>query len=101
MSVFLIFFIAVSLSLTIFSGCSKDDQCPDQVNAEFTQKGLHGCSWLIKLDDGSYLEPVNMGDFEILPEEGLSILVSYHQSTDYGSFCMMGEIVEIDCITPE
>jgi len=53
---------------------------------------------LIELGDGKKIEPVNLDEFDIKPEDGQKIWVKYHQ-IDAASACMAGKIVEIDCIS--
>lgn len=79
--------------------CEEDNlACPDGVDAEFIDlTGLDGCSWLLELEDGTRLEPVNLNDFEIEPQEGLKVEVSYKE-VEMFSTCMAGLIVELSCI---
>lgn len=60
--------------------------------------GLDGCGWVIKLDNGSTLEPVNLGDFDIKLVNDRPVCVSYHAAKGYLSICMVGDIVEIEHI---
>lgn len=77
--------------------CEKSD-CTDAVKAKFKDMtGLDGCGMMIELNNGGRLEPINLEDFSIVPEDGMKIWVNYH-ATQGGSICMAGELVEIDCI---
>ena len=56
---------------------------------------LDGCSWMIKLEDGKLLEPVNLK--EEFKKENLKIWVQYKHYENF-SFCMAGEMVTITAI---
>jgi hypothetical protein len=60
--------------------------------------GLDGCSWVIKLENGEVLEPVNLADFTIELEEGKKVWLKYAEQNDLASICMVGLIVKIDRI---
>lgn len=59
--------------------------------------GLDGCGLVIKLQSGDVLEPMNLNDFNISPTDGMKVWVKYHE-VGGGSICMVGKIVEIDCL---
>ena len=51
-----------------------------------------GCSWMIKLEDGKMLEPVNLK--EEFKKDGLNVWIQYTHYENF-SFCMSGEMVTI------
>lgn len=53
---------------------------------------VDGCSWMLKLEDGKLLEPVNLSDE--LKKENRIVWVQYKHYENY-SFCMAGEMVTI------
>jgi hypothetical protein len=59
--------------------------------------GLDGCGMVIELENGDKLEPTNLSNFEIDVEDGKKIWVEYH-GVWMASICMVGEVVEVDCI---
>jgi hypothetical protein len=59
--------------------------------------GLDGCGLILKLSTGEVLEPMNLNDFNITPTDGLKVWVKYHEVAG-ASICMVGPIVEIDCL---
>jgi hypothetical protein len=61
--------------------------------------GLAGCKWIIELDNGTKLEPVNLHEFAITPAEGLHVHLTYIVKTDMASICMAGTIVQLTSIT--
>lgn len=79
--------------------CKDDDECDDYVSGTLEDiTGLSNCQWIIKLGDGSSLDPINFGEFDITPSNGKAITLSYKVRTDLFSTCMVGTIVEIECI---
>ena len=57
--------------------------------------GLDGCSWVIKLENGEVLEPVNLANFTIELKEGKKVWLKYTEQNDLASICMVGPIVRI------
>lgn len=86
----------IALSL---SSCNKNI-CSDSVKAELKDlTGLDGCGFVIELENGDRLEPLNLSDFDIDLKDGRRVWVSYHLTENFiGSLCMVGDLVEIDCI---
>jgi hypothetical protein len=95
--------IAVKIPILLFTlflalSCSKRS-CLNSKNGELKNyTGLDGCGWVIVLEDGTKLEPTNLSEFNIALEEAKKISVSYKSSNNMASICMVGELVEIDCI---
>lgn len=56
---------------------------------------LDGCTWLMELEDGKKLEPVNLK--EDLKRNGLKVWIQYKRYENF-SFCMTGEMVTITAI---
>ena len=82
------------------SGCNKST-CENAQKAKFKDlTGLDGCGMVIELPNGSYLEPTNLNEMDIEMTDGKKIWVSYHSLPNMASICMVGDIVEIDCIAP-
>lgn len=63
--------------------------------ATIINSSLDGCTWLMELEDGKKLEPVNLK--EDFKKEGLKVWVQYQHYENY-SFCMAGEMVTITAI---
>jgi hypothetical protein len=55
---------------------------------------LDGCGWIIKLQDGTKLQPINMDKFELEPKDGAAVLFSY-KKVDMAGVCMVGQMVEL------
>lgn len=91
----LMFTISASLLLT---GCPEKG-CEDGVPAiilDYT--GLSGCSWIIQLQSGERLEPLNLEDFDLNPSDSMLVHITYDVKPTMMSVCMVGKIVEITCI---
>ena len=97
--------------LFLFQSCSKgndqtnhnqpvnNDACKDWIDATIENKtGLDGCGWVLKLNNGSYLEPTNISDFDIELIDGKPVSLSYVEASGMLSICMIGKIVNINCM---
>jgi hypothetical protein len=74
--------------------------CENAVEAKLVKlQGLDGCGWVIQLEDGSKLEPLNLNGFEIKKKNNKEIWVTYEDTQGLMSICMVGPIVKITCIS--
>ncbi|MCB9034571.1 MAG: hypothetical protein H6553_12090 [Chitinophagales bacterium] len=94
------FSILLFSCVLLFSSCNKaKKECPGAKKAtlkDFT--GFDGCTWIIQLEDGTYLEPKNLDKFNITLEDNKKVWIRYE--TQMGaSICMVGDIVNLLCIT--
>lgn len=84
--------------LLLFSSC-EGSSCENAKAATIEDyTGLDGCGLVVKLTTGEVLEPMNLNDFNITPTDGMKVWVKYHEVAG-GSICMVGPIVEIDCLS--
>ena len=94
---------AICFALVYFlSACSQENKACSNNAVKATIKdftGLDGCSWVLVLQDGRKLEPLNLLNQNIAPADGLPVWVDYKVETNAGSICMVGEIVSINCIS--
>jgi len=88
----------LSFLLLIFSACNRTSCENAQAATIEDYTGLDGCGLVIKLQNGNVLEPVNLNDFNITPTDGMKVWVKYHEVSGMASICMVGPIVEIDCL---
>lgn len=58
------------------------------------QTEMDGCGYLLALEDGTLLEPVNLND--TLKQNTLRLWVKYHTEKKGMSVCMMGTMIRID-----
>lgn len=91
--------IASILLFTLFSSCRNESICPDAEKGVFKNlSDLDGCSWVIEMENGEELEPLNISDFDIQLVEDKKLWVTYEEESA-ASICMVGKTVTIVCIT--
>lgn len=81
----------------LFFSCNRSSCDNAQAATIEDYTGLDGCGLVIKLQNGTVLEPTNLNSFNITPTDGMKVWVQYHEVSG-GSICMVGPIVEIDCL---
>jgi len=59
--------------------------------------GLDGCTWVIQMPDGSLLEPVNLGEFNIALTDNAPIVFTC-DTVPLGSICMVGPVIQITSV---
>jgi hypothetical protein len=84
-------------ALFLFSSCHGTSCVNAKAATIIDYTGLDGCGLILKLSTGEVLEPMNLNDFNITPTDGLKVWVKYHEVAN-ASICMVGPIVEIDCL---
>lgn len=62
------------------------------------QTEIAGCGYLLALEDGKMLQPLNLND--TLKSNDLKLWIKYHPEKNAMSVCMMGAIVRIDDVKP-
>jgi hypothetical protein len=90
--------LITSMMLVLSCGLFKSSQ--ETIDVEEYAKGkvldkrdLDGCTYVIELESGKKLEPINLtDDFQ---KEGLQVWVKYEEKKDIASICMMGTMVEV------
>lgn len=91
--------LLIGFMLMVMTGC-PDDVCEDGVKGMILDyRGLDGCRWLIRLDNGEMLEPVNLHRFDLQPTDSLTVVLAYTPAPDMMSICMAGKMVHITCIS--
>jgi hypothetical protein len=95
----LTFVLGLAFFVSTATQCEEDTvECPEGVTAEFVDlTGLDGCSWVLELEDGTRLEPVNLSDFDLTPEADRPVSVSYTE-VEVATICMAGLVVELECL---
>ncbi len=93
--------IALLFTLMFFLTACPDNECETGVNALLLDySGLDGCQWIIELESGQRLEPLNIHEFDLQPHDSLRVRISYEHAPDMFSICMVGIIVRLECIRP-
>lgn len=92
-----IFFLLTQLFL--ISSCSRKT-CRNTATAwEYYEKAtvinypLDGCNWLLKLEDGKKLQPVNLD--QKFQKDNLNVRITYEIIKDGMGICMAGEMVTL------
>ena len=92
-----IFIIPLIISLFLFNSCERIDYSDMQEAVIKDMSWLDGCGYLIELSDGTYLQAINLNEFDIELEDNKEIWVKYHSySNSILNTCMCGEVVEIE-----
>ena len=79
---------------------SKISSCSNTVQATLKNIKLDGCSWVLILDTGEKLNPLNIDDFlteELLNNSPIIVKVTF-STTKFSNTCMNGHPVIIRCI---
>lgn len=105
------------VSVIVFSCADEDIDKKEGCSTPATVKdltGLDGCGFVFELEDGTRLEPQRilfcgtpplpkeaiedpLYNFEFV--DGKKVLIDYEELKEYGSYCMVGPIVKITCIS--
>ena len=98
-------FIASLLIIMLsLNHCNSSKSLPGQGNEEAGEMvsgkivdmtGMGTCSWVIELETGDKIEPVNLQDFDVEVADGKQVSLSYEKMPDMASGCMVGDIVRI------
>ena len=63
------------------------------------KRTLDGCGWMIMLDDGTKLQPLNLVSFkDLAPVEGKRVILEYEKQDGAMTTCMSGKTVKITTI---
>ena len=88
--------------LMLFFGCQNrpivEQACNGEVATLIDHTGLDGCSWVFVLESGRKLEPTNLLEFVPVPVSMKKFRVRYTTRKQVASICMVGAIVDIDCV---
>lgn len=102
----MIFRLILPLALVVgLSACDKQtdpvQECPDGVTATFRDRtGLDGCTYVLQLENGAFLEVANLELLDITPTNGLKVRVQYDALPNMVSICMLGPVVQVSCVAP-
>ena len=90
--------ITTAVLFTFLVAC-QNNPCPDGVNGILKDlEGLDGCGFVIEVENGKTLIPMNLEAFDIALSDGSEVLLSYAVQEDAIGICMAGDIVKIECI---
>jgi hypothetical protein len=87
----------LSLIILGLSSCAQQ-HCTNGVPVKMRNlSGLDGCGWVLELNDGSRLEPMNLNTYDVQMVEGKKIFVTYEDFPG-ASICMVGKMVKITSV---
>ena len=91
-----ILIILTLISILGLTACRKGATFLNKEKGVVVNNGIDDCGLLIHTDDGKYFEAINIKSD--LYKVGDRVKFTYKR-TDYGGFCMSGEIIEIKNIS--
>jgi hypothetical protein len=90
-----------------FVGCSESEITHHACTARATIRdltGLDGCGFVFELDNGEKIEPLPgelpedpLTNFEFV--DGKKVFISYEPDDRWGSYCMVGLVAKITCVS--
>jgi hypothetical protein len=87
-------------SLILYNSCTKELN-ENRIEFDGTvvdYSGLDGCGFIIELDNGDKLEPVQIADTGFVFYDGQRVRISFTLLDEMASICMVGKIVRIETI---
>ena len=84
-----------------FTSCDKQETLCETEMTFQDQSRIFGCGFILVLDlddEERRLQPTNLDKFDIVPENGQKVCVSFLVIDDVASACQVGEIVELTSI---
>jgi hypothetical protein len=87
------FFVFI-FTIFLITGCSGTDHSKvDGILRDYSR--IAGCSYIIELEGGDILEPINLHEFDPEPTDGRRVTISYVENHTIASNCNAGQLVEI------
>lgn len=77
--------------------CAPRKFAPDGDKGTLKKLELDGCSWIIELENGDRLQPINLESMNFELSENKKVTISY-EAVDAMSICMAGKTVELKWI---
>ncbi len=86
-------------AMLLLTAC-PEKSCKDGVPALLVDyTGLSGCQWILILQSGERLEPVNLHELDFTPVDSMLVHITFIETPAMMSICMVGKMVEITCIS--
>ena len=100
-----LFLFLLLLTINLVACGEKDDpvqatgcEGSEEMSLENLTGLLDGCGWVLNRADGTRIEPLNLGDFNIVLENGKAVQVVYDIDSTAASICLVGDIVRLTCM---
>jgi hypothetical protein len=90
--------IKILFCFCVFASNAIGKTNPTYTNGKIVKGTVDGCTWLIKLDEEKYLQPINLNAFIKKPRNGQKVKFVYNVAKGKAGFCMMGQMVELVAI---
>jgi len=90
--------ISVLLSvciLYVLVSCHKQQELYNAKLLNYT--GLDGCGWMVKMNNGTIYEPINLNAFEPHPTNNEPIYITYKIEPSM-SICMVGNTIRLQSL---
>lgn len=86
------------LGISCHKKTTQDNTCLNyKYGTVADMKGLDGCGFNIRLDNGTILEPTNIDDYPRIKVDNQRIQFTYQEVDNMASICMVGPMVKITC----
>ena len=102
MNVYRLIYI-ILISIFSFISCKKEYFTPpeDYISVFLrNMTGLDGCGLVLQKSDNKYLEPTNLDEFDLQYEVGKEYWIKFENPYPSGSYCMLGDVVQLIDIRP-
>lgn len=89
----------LAFTVISFSSCISKSGHHNSVNGKLIDMSdLSGCTWLIELDNGQLLNPLNIREFNFEKSNGLKVSFDYEEIKEVVTICMSGKTVQLNSI---
>ncbi|MEI6310723.1 MAG: hypothetical protein WCP57_00545 [Bacteroidota bacterium] len=81
--------------LFLLVSCKKQVETYNAKLVNYT--GLDGCSWMVKMNDGTIYEPLNLNAFEAYPSDNEPVQITFQLEPTI-SICMVGNTIRLQSL---
>jgi len=94
--------ITILAFIFILTSCATTSNCKGCVEGKLIDNtALDGCGWLIELENGKWLNPININEYNIEKSNGLTVSFKYEEVNNVATICMSGKTVNLTFISPK
>ena len=86
----------ILLLVFVLLSCDSNP-CDSSVKGTLYLENLDGCGWLIKLENGTVVQPINLEEFTGVEPKETTVYISYTKEDSMG-ICMKGDMVKLTCL---
>lgn len=89
----------LALVIITLTSCNSNVKCENCITGKLIDmSSLDGCTWLIELENGERLNPINIFEFDLEKTDGLKVYLKYEKVDNIATICMSGKAVKLFCI---